>query len=135
MDDTAFEKLVERSIAELPSGIRAELDNVGFVIEDRVRRRKKGEVGLAVGDELLGLYEGVPKDARGADYFGVLPDKITIFRQPIMEMAGGDPKELREIVRDTVWHEIGHHLGFDDDALHEIEDRRERRRAKRRPER
>jgi predicted Zn-dependent protease with MMP-like domain len=130
MDRDEFEKLVAEAIAALPLTIRQAFDNVGFVIEDRARRQKAAEVGIRVDEVLLGLYEGVPKIERGSWYGGVLPDKITIFRQPIEELAGGDAAELQELVCEVVWHEIGHHLGFNERQLRALEKKRGRRRSR-----
>ena len=76
---------------------------------------------------LLGLYEGVPKTKRGANYFGVLPDKITIFQQPIEELAGRDEKKLKKLIYEVVWHEVGHHLGFDEKEIHALETKKRKR--------
>ena len=71
------------------------------------------------GEGLLGLYEGVSLAERGIDYFGVMPDQITVFREPhlTLELSRND---LRTEIRTTVLHEIAHHLGIDDERLHEL---------------
>jgi len=127
MEQAEFEGLVAEAIAALPPVIRQAFDNVAFVIEDRARRRKAAEVGIRVDEVLLGLYEGIPKIERGSWYGGVLPDKITIFRAPIEKLAGGDAVKLKDLVRDVVWHEIGHHLGFNERQLRALERKRGRR--------
>ncbi len=127
MEQSEFEKLVAEGIAALPLTIRQAFDNLAFVIEDRARRRKAAEVGIRVDEVLLGLYEGIPKIERGSWYGGVLPDKITIFRRPIEKLAGGDPEKLKGLVREVVWHEIGHHLGFNERQLRALERKRGRR--------
>ena len=86
MTKEEFEKLVAAASEELPERIRAKIKNVAFLTEDKIRRRKKGELGLKLGESLLGLYEGVPRTERGSGYFGVLPDRITIFKEPIEEI-------------------------------------------------
>jgi predicted Zn-dependent protease with MMP-like domain len=85
----------------------------------------------------LGLYHGIPHVYRGQGYSGVVPDKITIYARPI-EQATRDPHQLPDMVRRVVWHEIGHHFGFDDQQLSAVERNWERRRTKkpaRRPSR
>jgi len=129
MDEKGFEQLVEDAVAALPERLRGAMDNVGIVIEREVRRKKAGEVGIKVGEVLLGLYEGVPLDHRGPNYFGVAPDKITIFRGTIEQMAEDD-SDLAELVKDVVWHEIGHHFGFDEDELRRLERKRRRRKQR-----
>jgi len=76
---------------------------------------------------LLGLYEGVPKTKRGVNYFGVLPDKITIFQQPIEELAGRDEKKLKKLIYEVVWHEVGHHLGLDEQEIRTLETKKRKR--------
>ena len=68
---------------------------------------------------LLGLYEGTPLTERGQWYSGVLPDRITIYRLPILRMCADDQDVVDE-VRITVIHEVAHHFGIDDDRLHEL---------------
>ncbi|MCY3538841.1 MAG: metallopeptidase family protein [bacterium] len=96
-------------MGELPEDIAARLDNLRVVIEDRNP------------DDLdaLGLYEGVSLLDRGWDYAGVLPDCITIYIDPHLEL-GLNREETIEEVRRTVLHEIGHHLGIDDRRLTQI---------------
>ena len=69
--------------------------------------------------ELLGLYEGIPLTERGDSYFGVLPDRISIYRLALCEMCD-DEEDLVEEIRITVVHEIAHHMGIDDEELHEL---------------
>jgi predicted Zn-dependent protease with MMP-like domain len=71
---------------------------------------------------LFGLYEGIPKTKRW-EYGQVLPDKITIFKNPIEKYAQSE-KEIANIIRDTIWHEIAHHFGMDEKEVKEAEFRR-----------
>ena len=112
-----FEQLVGEAVEAISAGAKAAMDNVDFVVEPEVRRKKAGEVKISRNEDLLGLYEGVPKIKRGAGYFGVLPDKITIFQRPIEILAGGDPARIKKLIYDVVWHEVGHHLGFDERGI------------------
>jgi len=73
----------------------------------------------AGGGPLLGLYEGTPLTERGDGWALALPDRITIFRRPILAMCASRDEVVRE-VRVTVIHEIAHHFGIDDDRLHEL---------------
>lgn len=94
---------------ELPDWVIDKIDNLTVVVED--------EPGADLGD-VLGVYEGVALSDR-ADYFGVMPDTIVVFRRPHLEL-GLDRDELEKEVRKTVLHEIAHHLGIDDDRLTEL---------------
>ena len=115
-----FEKLVREAIALMPRQIQESMDNVGFVIEQEPRRKKAKEIGIRIDETLLGLYEGIPRIERGSGYFGVLPDKITIFQEPIESLHRSE-KAIVYQIRNTIIHEIAHHFGIDDDRLHEIE--------------
>ena len=109
LDRAAFEALVERALDEIPAEIASQVHNVVVLVEDDPPR---GE------PDLLGLYEGVSLTESTADHTG-LPDRITVFRRPLLAMCAS-PEELVREVRITVVHEIAHHFGIDDDRLHEL---------------
>lgn len=119
-----FERLVADAVAALPSRAREAMKNVDIVIERRPRRRKADEVGIKRDEVLLGLYEGIPLIERDAGYFGALPDKITIFQQSIERFSDGNADKVTELVREVVWHEIGHHFGLSDPELRALEEER-----------
>ena len=121
MKKNDFDQLIREAISTLPEHGRRAMDNVAFVVEREARSKKTKEVGIKINETLLGLYEGVPKTKRGAGYFGVLPDKITIFQQPLEELAGRDGNRLKKLVYEVVWHEVGHHLGFDEKEIRALE--------------
>jgi predicted Zn-dependent protease with MMP-like domain len=73
------------------------------------------------GEHLFGLYEGIPLTERGHSYAGVLPDRITIYRGPLLRHYGRDPEALRREVTRTLLHEVAHHFGIDDDRLLELD--------------
>jgi predicted Zn-dependent protease with MMP-like domain len=104
-----FEREVDRVIEALPQWVLDEVDNLVVVVED-APTEDQGDV--------LGIYEGVSLAERG-DYWGSLPDRIVIFYRPHMEMELTD-EELRDEIRRTVLHELGHHLGISDDRLTEL---------------
>jgi len=116
LDRSAFEELVAETLDSLPERIAAQLANVAVVVEDWPSREQRREAGLGPGEELLGLYEGTPLTARDAGYDLVAPDRITIFRRPLLA-ASATRGELEEEVRRTVLHELAHHFGIDDDRL------------------
>jgi predicted Zn-dependent protease with MMP-like domain len=113
-----FLRLVRRSLAELPAPFRERLSNVDVVVERRPGLNDLREAGLSSGETLYGLYSGVPLTER-SDYGFVLPDKITIFQEPL-ERDFPDEAELVKEVRKTVLHEIAHHFGIPDDKLAEM---------------
>jgi predicted Zn-dependent protease with MMP-like domain len=103
-----FEDHVRAALDELPPNIVDALSNVAVVIEDE----------NPDDPDLLGLYHGVPLPERG-DMAGTLPDKISIYRIPLEE-SFADPEELREEIRITVLHELGHYFGLDEDRIAEL---------------
>lgn len=105
-----LEQYIKDAIVALPERIRKAMSNVAFVIEDEPKDRKA----------LLGLYHGIPKTKRGQGYTMVLPDKITIYRKMIEEEAGATEK-IPRVVRRVVWHEIGHHFGFEEKDIRRLE--------------
>ena len=123
MNVLQFEKLVHSAFSSLPKRLRDAVSNVAIVIENSPREKRVNEIEIGSKGLLLGLYEGVPQTQWGRTQSGVLPDKITIFKQSIESLATDDDS-LKELVRDVVWHEIGHHFGFTDKELRRIEKRR-----------
>jgi predicted Zn-dependent protease with MMP-like domain len=121
-----FVRLVARALDDLPLEVAAMLDNVEVIVEDEPTDEQltlgRGypewpeEGDRRGGETLFGLYEGVPLTRRGGDYHLVLPDRITIFRGPL-ERACASPQRIAREVRITVMHELGHHLGLDEDRL------------------
>jgi len=121
-----FKQIVSEGIAAIPEEFLKKLSNVAIVIEKRPTEAQEKKLHLWQGLVLFGLYEGVPQTRRGSGYSGVLPDKITIFQESI-ESVGRDEKDIKEIVRNTVWHEIAHHFGMDERRVREAEARRRER--------
>jgi predicted Zn-dependent protease with MMP-like domain len=112
-----FDDLVERALAAIPSPFRDSLREVAIVIEDEptLAQLRDDEFG---GDGLYGLYEGMPRTEWAADSVP-LPNKITLFRLAL-EADFPDPDDLAEEVRQTVIHELAHHLGIDDERLDQL---------------
>ena len=112
-----FYELVERALDGLPPELAELLDNVAIVVDDWPDPSSP-MVGDGGDDTLYGLYEGVPLTERGSEYYGILPDRITIFQGPLeRDFWQG---ELEEQIRITVVHEVAHHFGFDEDRLEEL---------------
>jgi predicted Zn-dependent protease with MMP-like domain len=109
-----FSAVVDAVLAELPTWVVERVDNLVVVVEERPTPDQDPE-----GHGLLGIYDGVSLADRGVDYFGYAPDQISIFYQPHMEL-GLSNEELTDEVRVTVLHEVAHHLGIDDQRLHEL---------------
>ena len=110
-DAYTFEEYAVEALASVPEALRERMSNVDIVIEEEP----------PPGQPLLGLYQGVPLTRRTSYYAGALPDKITLFRGPILRIAGEDFERLRREVRRVVLHEIAHHFGISDERLVEID--------------
>jgi len=102
-----FEDAVGDALDSIPPALTAMMDNVVVLVEDDPPADEP---------QLLGLYEGVPLTERDSGWAGVLPDSITIFRNPLIAMTDTREELVRQITI-TVVHEIAHHFGIDDDRL------------------
>jgi predicted Zn-dependent protease with MMP-like domain len=122
MENVEFEKLVKEGIAEIPKEFLDKIVNVAIVVEDNPTPQQLKKLKVKSNYILFGLYEGIPRTKRWG-YGQVSPDKITIFKNPIMSLARSD-EEIRQIVKDTIWHEIGHYFGMDEEQVREAEKRR-----------
>ncbi|MBW0105224.1 metallopeptidase family protein [Pseudonocardia sp. KRD291] len=109
MTPARFEELVSDALDQVPEGLTARMDNVVVLIEPRHPEDP----------ELLGLYEGVALTERSSDYGGELPDRITIYRDAVLEMCE-DEEHVVDEVAITVVHEIAHHFGIAEERLHEL---------------
>lgn len=110
MSRERFEQLVSDALDEVPKELLSLMDNVVVLVEDDPP---------ADDPKLLGLYEGYALTERGWDYAGVLPDRITIYRKPILAICETEDDVVEEVAI-TVVHEIAHHFGIDDDKLHQL---------------
>jgi predicted Zn-dependent protease with MMP-like domain len=113
-----LEDLVEEAIAAIPMPFAAALADVAIVIEDEPTREQLDANDLESGATLYGLYEGVPRTEWGADWISQ-PNRISLFRLPL-EADFADPDDLADEVWLTVVHELAHHLGINDDRLHDL---------------
>lgn len=109
MSPERFEELVGDALDLIPPGLAQAIDNVVILVEDRHPDEP----------DLLGLYEGIALTDRDTTYAGALPDTITIYREPLLEMCECE-QDVVEEVSITVIHEIAHHFGIDDERLHEL---------------
>ena len=116
-----FEQLVKEGIDAIDEKFLAKLKNVEIAIEDDPTPFQLEKLKLR-GALLFGLYEGVPLTKR-EQYGQVLPDKITIFKNPI-EKVFFRPEDIKKAVKDTVWHEIAHHFGMDEKQVRQAERKR-----------
>ncbi len=115
-----FEKLVLQALAKLPAEFQQHVENLDIVVKRRPSLAERRDAGSRQGDALFGLYLGVPLSERGAYYNMALPDRIVIY-QEAHERLCSSREEVVEEVRKTVLHELGHHLGIDEERLEELD--------------
>jgi predicted Zn-dependent protease with MMP-like domain len=104
-----FEELVGEALDTIPPELTRAMDNVVVLVDDR----------NADDPQLLGLYEGVALTERTSDYGGVLPDRITVYREAILDVCADEDDVVHEVAV-TVVHEVAHHFGVDEDTLHRL---------------
>ena len=104
-----FEELVSDALDTIPPELTAAMDNVVVLVADRDDSRPS----------LLGLYEGVALTERSSNYGGVLPDRITIFQDAILDICETEDDVVHEVAV-TVVHEVAHHFGIDEETLEEL---------------
>jgi predicted Zn-dependent protease with MMP-like domain len=122
LTDDEFDRLISLAMDKLPQEYIKGLDNVAIVYADDPDEHQRQKTNLHANSLLFGLYEGIPLTKRGAGYSFVLPDKITLFKNPILAVSR-TPEELFEQITRTLWHEIAHYYGLDHDRIHYLERR------------
>ena len=117
MSRAEFERVVAKALDDIPERFAALLENIVVVVEDEPSDEDLIEVGLDPETEtLFGLYQGVNLLDRGGSYGNVLPDRIVVYRLPLLEECQDRAELVREI-QDTVIHEVGHYFGMDEEDL------------------
>jgi len=119
ISDEHFQELIDRAFDSLPTAHRDRVQNVAILFADLPSPEQRRELRLRHDQTLLGLYQGVPLAQRqGRESY--LPDRITLFKLPLMTQARNEP-ELYEAIRHTLWHEIAHYYGLDHTDIHKLE--------------
>lgn len=116
MNRHRFGRLVARALRTLPAEFRARIENVEILIETEPSPQLLRELGVAPGHTLFGLYQGIPLTQRNSGYSMVLPDRLTIYQQPI-EQACVTDWQVGHQVQKTVVHEVAHYFGISDEEL------------------
>ncbi|MDO8408176.1 MAG: metallopeptidase family protein [bacterium] len=131
MERRLFERLAREEIERVPPRFARRVANLAILIEEEPSPETCRQEGLAFGETLLGLYHGVPATERGEGYSGVLPDTVTLYRGPLLEEAEAlraadraldGESAIRLAIRETLWHELGHHFGLAEDSVRDRED-------------
>ncbi|TYO98888.1 putative Zn-dependent protease with MMP-like domain [Geothermobacter ehrlichii] len=116
-----FERLVERTLAALPSPYAERLLNLVILVEDRADAETLAEVGYDDPAELLGYFRGTPLTLRTHDQIDLGPDMIFLYQEAIEDEARCTGLSVRQVVRETLWHEIAHYFGFSEEEMDCIE--------------
>ena len=117
MSRRAFEDVVREALEMIPEDLQEAIENVAVTVEDEPTKEDLLSVGLDPEyDSLLGLYQGVPLPEREPSNYMSLPDRIFVYRLPLLEACSSRRELLREI-RDTVVHELGHYFGLPEEEL------------------
>jgi len=114
-----FDRLVVEALREIPEPFQSRLQNVAIVAEEEPSPKLLESLGMGPDRTLLGLYDGIPLPERGDWYNLVPPDRIVLFRGPILALCG-TPEEVRREVRRTVLHEVAHFYGIGDEELERL---------------
>ncbi len=116
--DQEFEQMISRAMDELPKRDIENLQNVVVTYADEPDQYQAEKIRLTGDSLLLGLYEGIPLTQRGSGYNLVLPDKITLFKLPLVKFATWRKTELFQEIKHTLWHEIAHFYGLNHTDIH-----------------
>ena len=122
MTRAEFERLVAEAVDLIPRRFRREMKNLALVVEDAPSADLLEEMDIEPPDSLYGLYHGTPLPERTWGHGNNLPDRITIYQQPIEEDCE-DEDEMRQMIGETLIHEVGHYFGMSEEQIEEIEER------------
>ena len=122
MTRARFERLVADALETMPQSFRQAVRNVAVIVEGAPAPELLDDVGVDPPDTLFGLYEGVPLPERDWTHGNALPDRITLFQEPI-EAASQNDDEIVVTIGETVIHEFGHYFGLSEEEIEEIETR------------
>lgn len=119
VNNEQFQKLIDQALTELPGDHVKNIKNVAILYEDQPTFEQRQKLELRGNQTLLGLYEGTPLSRRQG-MTPVFPDRITLFKIPLMSRANNQA-ELEEDIRHTLWHEIAHYYGLDHDDIGKLD--------------
>ena len=117
-----IEAIARRTLDRLPSPFAESLGDIVLLIEEVADPDTARRVGLRHPMQLSGLYEGIPLNRQSIQHSGTLPERVTLYRRPIIAEWQSTRVSLEQLVSHIVIHEIGHHFGFSDDDMHALED-------------
>ena len=117
-----MEAIARRAIEALPEPFAGHLRDVVLLVEDFADHATLQAMGIEEPFDLTGIYEGIPITDRSVEHSGTLPDRIRLFRRPILDEWAGGEDSLEQLVTHVLVHEVGHHFGLSDDDMHRLEE-------------
>ena len=117
-----IEAIARRTLAALPEPFAASLPDIVLQVEEFADEETLEATEIDDPFDLTGIYEGVPLTERSVDQSGTLPERVRLFRRPILDEWAGGTDTLEHLVAHVVIHEVGHHFGLSDDDMHALED-------------
>ena len=122
-DAQKIEAIARQTLARLPANFAEQLGNLSLAIEDFADDALLDDLGIESAYQLTGVYEGIPLTEQSIDHSGTMPERVRLFRLPILlEWCERGDVNLEDLVAHVVIHEIGHHFGLSDDDMHALED-------------
>ena len=117
-----MEAIARRALLSLPEPFAGHLRDVVLLIEEFADDETLEAMGIEDPFDLTGIYEGIPLTERSVDQSGTLPDKIRLFRRPILDEWAGGEDTLEHLIAHVLVHEVGHHFGLSDEDMHALEE-------------
>ena len=117
-----MEAIARRALLSLPEPFAGHLRDVVLLIEEFADDETLDAMGIEDPFDLTGIYEGIPLTERSVDQSGILPDKIRLFRRPILDEWAGGEDTLEHLIAHVLVHEVGHHFGLSDADMHALEE-------------
>lgn len=117
-----MEAMARRALQSLPEPFASHLSDVVLLVEEFADDETLDSMGIEDPFDLTGIYEGIPLTERSVDMSGALPDKIRLFRRPILDEWAGGEDTLEHLVAHVLVHEVGHHFGLSDEDMHALEE-------------
>ena len=117
-----IEAIARAALERLPEPFAQHLGDIVLVVEEFADEQTLAEMGMEDPFELTGLYRGRPLTEKSVEESGALPDKVSLYRRPILDEWAEGGEELEHLVTHILIHEIGHHFGFSDEDMHALEE-------------
>ncbi|MEO7655307.1 MAG: metallopeptidase family protein [Sphingomicrobium sp.] len=117
-----IEEIARRALDRLPAPFADSLGDIVLMIEDFADEDTLRDMGIEDPFELTGIYEGIPLTERSVEQSGVLPDRVRLFRRPILDEWADGEDRLEHLVAHVLIHEVGHHFGLSDADMHALEE-------------